>query len=70
MFSILNLGHVSALVLGVGSSGGSRISRRGTWTPEAATFRKICMSKRKNQVPWGGGGAHAGCAPLNPPMGI
>ena len=27
----------------------------GAWTPEAVTFRKICMSKRKNQVPWGGG---------------
>ena len=23
----------------------------GAWTPEAATFRKICMSKRKNWVP-------------------
>ena len=34
------------------SSGGSRISRRGgAWTPEAATFRKICTSKRKNWVP-------------------
>ena len=21
------------------------------WTPEAATFRKICMSKQKNWVP-------------------
>ena len=27
---------------------------RGVWTPQAATFHKICMSKRKNQVPWGG----------------
>ena len=34
-------------------SGGSRISRRGAPTPEAATFRKICMSKRKNLDPWG-----------------
>ena len=25
--------------------------RSGGWTPEAATFRKICMSKRKNRVP-------------------
>ena len=39
-------------------SGGSRISRRGgvdlvggAWTPEAAMFHKICMSKRKNWVP-------------------
>ena len=23
----------------------------GAWTPEAAMFRKICMSKRKNWVP-------------------
>ena len=36
-------------------SGGSRISRRGgldlvggPWTPEAVTFRKFCISKRKN----------------------
>ena len=42
-------------------SGGSRISRRGgadlvggAPSPEAATFRKICMSKRKNLDPWGG----------------
>ena len=39
------------------NSGGSRISRRGRRprggapTPEAATFRKICMSKRKNLDP-------------------
>ena len=38
-------------------SGGSRISRRGRQprrgapTPEAATFGKICMSKRKNLGP-------------------
>ena len=25
----------------------------GAPTPEAATFRKICMSKRKNLDPWG-----------------
>ena len=24
--------------------------RRGAWTHEAATFRKICMSKRKNRI--------------------
>ena len=23
----------------------------GAWTPEAATFHKICTSKRKNRVP-------------------
>ena len=36
-------------------SGGSRISLKGGGapTPEAATFRKICMSKRKNLDPWG-----------------
>ena len=32
-------------------SGGSRISRRGAPTPEAAMFHKICMSKRKNLNP-------------------
>ena len=36
----------------VQSSGGSRISRRGgAWTPKAVTFRKFCMSKRKNLDP-------------------
>ena len=46
------------------SSGGSRISRRGgahlvggAPTPDAPTFRKICMSKRKNWVPGGAPGA-------------
>ena len=24
------------------------------WTPEVVTFRKFCMSKRKNLDPWGG----------------
>ena len=37
----------------------------GAPTPEAATFRKICMSKRKNLDPWGGGGG--GRAPAVPP---
>ena len=32
----------------------------GASTPEAAKFLKICMSKRKNLDPWGGG---AGGAP-------
>ena len=41
-----------------------RRPRRGAPTPEAATFRKICMSKRKNLDPWGG----ASGAPLDPPM--
>ena len=27
----------------------------GPWTPEAATFRKFCMSKRKNLDSSGGG---------------
>ena len=26
----------------------------GAWTPEAVTFRKFYMSKRKNLDPWGG----------------
>ena len=26
----------------------------GAWTPEAVTFQKICMSKRKNLDPLGG----------------
>ena len=56
------------------SSGGSRISLRGrhgphkgggAWTPEAVTFRKFCMPKRKNLDPWG---ACAGNAPLDSPM--
>ena len=25
--------------------------RRGAWTPEAGTFQKFCMSKRKNLDP-------------------
>ena len=29
---------------------GGRGPCRGAWTPEAATFRKICMSKQKNWV--------------------
>ena len=36
---------------------GGRGPRRGAWTPEAVTFRKFCMSKRKNLDPWGGGQA-------------
>ena len=54
------------------TSGGSRISRRGdvdlvggVWTPEAVTFQKFCMSKRKN---WDPQRACAGHAPLDPPM--
>ena len=33
---------------------GGRRPRRRAPTPEAAMFRKICMSKRKNLDPWGG----------------
>ena len=46
-------------------SGRSRISRRGrgprrgAWTPKAVTFRKFCMSKRKNLDPWGACAGHA-----------
>ena len=32
---------------------GGRPPRRGAPTPEAATFQKISMSKRKNLDPWG-----------------
>ena len=46
---------IENLCVSLEPSGGSRVSRRGgVWTPEAATFRKICMSKRKNRVPYGG----------------
>ena len=31
--------------------GGVDLVGGGAWTPEAAMFRKICMSKRKNWVP-------------------
>ena len=33
--------------------GGRGPRRGGVWTPEAVTFRKFCMSKRKNLNPWG-----------------
>ena len=33
----------------------------GAWTPEAVTFRKFCMSKRKNLDPLGGGRAPGVC---------
>ena len=36
----------------------------GTPTPDTATFRKICMSKRKNWDLWGARRVH----PLDPPM--
>ena len=41
---------------------GGRGPRRGAWTPEVGTFRKFCMSKRKDRDP-GGGGTCAGHAP-------
>ena len=56
------------------TSGGSRISPGGNHlcreapTPEAAMFCKICMSKRKNQDPWGDGAPRA--PPLDPPIQI
>ena len=54
-----HLGYSFGMVIGAVEndtySGGSRISRRGgAWTPEAVTFQKFCMSKRKNLDPWGG----------------
>ena len=39
---------------------GGHQPRRGVPTPEVATFRKICMSKRKNLDLWG---ARTGGAP-------
>ena len=36
---------------GSGISRGGRGPRRGAWTPEAVTFQKFCMSKRKNLDP-------------------
>ena len=47
--------------------GGGANLVKGTPTPDMATFRKICMSKRKNWDPWG---ACAGCAPLLHNMGM
>ena len=44
---------------------GGRRPRRGSWTPEAVMFRKICMPKRKNLDPKG---ACTGARPLDPPM--
>ena len=38
---------------------------RGPWTPEAAIFHKIYMSKRKNWDPWG---ATRRVRSLDPPM--
>ena len=38
----------------------------GHGSPEAVTFRKFCMSKRNNLVPWGG--VHWACPPLDLPM--
>ena len=40
----------------------------GAWTPNAGTFRRKCMQRRKNWVPWGGGGHVPGTLPLDPPM--
>ena len=31
---------------------GGRRPRKGAPTPEVVTFRKLCMSKRKNPDPW------------------
>ena len=43
--------------------GGRGPRRGGAWTPDVATFHKICMSKRKNRDPWGGApGAPPGSA--------
>ena len=38
---------------GFSIGGANLLGGGGTPTPNAATFRKICMSKRKNREPWG-----------------
>ena len=44
--------HLSEAVADPGFSVGGRGPRRGgAWTPEVVTFRKFCMSKRKNLDP-------------------
>ena len=48
--------------------GGGRGPRwGGAWTPEAVTFRKFCMSKRKNLDPEGGGVRRA-TVNVDPPL--
>ena len=47
--------------------GGVDLMGGGAWTPEAVTFRKVCMSKRKNLNPLGGRGVRQ-ARPLDPPM--
>ena len=39
--------------------GGVDLVVGGVWTPEVVTFRKFCMSKRKNMDPWGVCAGHA-----------
>ena len=39
--------------------GGGRRPRRKALTPEAVTFRKLCMAKWKNLDPWGAFARHA-----------
>ena len=51
----LREGVVPITVADPGFPVGGRRPHGGAPTPEAATFRKICMSKRKNLDPWGGG---------------
>ena len=54
---LLTLIRLCQRLVVINYSGGSRISRRGgvdlggVWTPEAVTFWKFCMSKRKNWDP-------------------
>ena len=63
-----------SILNGILHSGRSSISRRGRRprrgapTPEVVTFRKFCMSKRKNLEPWRGGGVRQALDTLDPPM--
>ena len=49
-------------------SGGSRISRWGGRPPMRTLFGKNMCENERNGSCWGGGGACAGSAPLDPPL--
>ena len=46
-----DLGLTAVADPGFPVGGGAWTSYGGPWTPEAATFQKFCMSKRKNLDP-------------------